>query len=42
VVLAPGDGFGATTPGHLRLSFASSPAELREGFDRIEAGLEAY
>jgi aspartate aminotransferase len=30
VVLAPGDGFGATTPGHLRLSFASSPAELRD------------
>ena len=42
VVLAPGDGFGETTPGRLRLSFASSPAELREGFDRIEAGLEAY
>ena len=42
VVLAPGDGFGETTPGRLRLSFASSPAELREGFDRIEAGLDAY
>ena len=42
VVLAPGDGFGETTPGRLRLSFASSPAALREGFDRIEAGLETY
>jgi aspartate aminotransferase len=42
VVLAPGNGFGDTGAGHLRLSFANSTARIREGFDRIEAGLDAY
>ena len=42
VVLAPGDGFGVTAPGRLRLSFANSIDRLEEGFDRIEAGLRAY
>jgi aspartate aminotransferase len=42
VVLAPGDGFGETTPERLRLSFANSTERLHEGFDRIERGLRAY
>jgi aspartate aminotransferase len=42
VVLAPGDGFGETAPGRLRLSFANSRERLEEGFDRLEAGLETY
>jgi aspartate aminotransferase len=42
VVLAPGDGFGDTAPGRLRLSFANSVDRLEEGFDRIEAGLAEY
>ncbi|WP_255170956.1 pyridoxal phosphate-dependent aminotransferase [Natrononativus amylolyticus] len=39
VVLAPGDGFGETAPGRLRLSFANSLERLEEGFDRLEDGL---
>ncbi|RAW44524.1 pyridoxal phosphate-dependent aminotransferase [Halorubrum sp. 48-1-W] len=42
VVLAPGDGFGDSTPGHLRLSFANSAERIEEGFDRIEAGLAEF
>ena len=42
VVLAPGDGFGDTAPGRLRLSFANSADRLHEGFDRIETGLAEY
>ena len=42
VVLAPGSGFGDTGKGHLRLSFANSEERLHEGFDRLEAGLQAY
>ncbi len=42
VVLAPGDGFGETGRGRLRLSFANSAERIEEGFDRIEAGLETY
>jgi len=42
VVLAPGSGFGAAGAGRLRLSFANSTERLREGMDRIEAGLAAY
>ncbi|ELY42240.1 pyridoxal phosphate-dependent aminotransferase [Natronorubrum tibetense] len=42
VVLAPGDGFGESEPGRLRLSFANSMERLNEGFDRLEAGLDAY
>jgi aspartate aminotransferase len=39
VVLAPGDGFGEAGEGSLRLSFASSLAELEEGLDGIEAAV---
>ena len=42
VVLAPGDGFGETGRGYLRLSFANSTDRLHEGFDRLEAGLREY
>ena len=42
VVLAPGDGFGEAGRGRLRLSFANSAERLREGLDRIEAGLETF
>jgi aspartate aminotransferase len=42
VVLAPGSGFGDAGRGHLRLSFANSKERLREGLDRLEAGVEAY
>lgn len=42
VVLAPGNGFGETGRGRLRLSFANSEARIREGFERIEAGLRSY
>jgi len=37
VAVVPGEGFGA--PGHLRISFARSMEELREGADRIVAFL---
>lgn len=42
VVLAPGSAFGEAGTGRLRLSFANSLERLEAGFDRIEAGLEAY
>ena len=42
VVLAPGSAFGSAGVGRLRLSFANSLERLEAGFDRIEAGLEAY
>jgi len=42
VVLAPGSGFGAAGAGRLRLSFANSADRLREGLDRIEAGIQSY
>ncbi len=38
VAVVPGEGFGA--PGYLRLSFARSMGELKEGADRIAAFLE--
>ena len=37
VVVAPGEGFGDAGQGHVRLSFASSPEDLHEGLDGIEA-----
>jgi aspartate aminotransferase len=37
VVTAPGVGFGDAGEGHLRISFASSMAELETAFDRLEA-----
>ncbi|MGM0399512.1 MAG: pyridoxal phosphate-dependent aminotransferase [Halobacteriota archaeon] len=37
IVTAPGVGFGDAGEGHLRISFASSMADLETAFDRIEA-----
>ena len=37
VVVAPGEGFGDAGQGHVRLSFASSPEDLKKGLDGIEA-----
>ncbi len=42
VVLAPGSGFRAGGEERLRLSFARSLERLETGFDRIEAGIDAY
>lgn len=36
VVTVPGEGFGAGGGGYLRLSFATSEAQLEEGLDRVE------
>lgn len=41
VALIPGSIFGRNGEGYLRLSFAASEAELREGLSRIMAGVEA-
>jgi aminotransferase len=39
VVVSPGEAFGPRSAGFLRLSYASSDADLAEGLDRLEAGL---
>ena len=39
VAIVPGDAFGA--PGHMRLSYAISMADIAEGLDRIEAFVRA-
>jgi aspartate/methionine/tyrosine aminotransferase len=39
VVVSPGEAFGPRSAGFLRLSYASSEADLVEGLDRLEAGL---
>lgn len=36
VITIPGAAFGPTGEGHLRFSFAGSPAEIKEGFRRIK------
>lgn len=41
VALIPGSIFGRNGEGYLRLSFAASEGELREGLSRIKAGVEA-
>jgi len=41
VVTLPGTGFGAEGEGHLRLSFANSQANLREGLRRMHSFLAA-
>jgi aspartate/methionine/tyrosine aminotransferase len=41
VALLPGSDFGPAGEGHLRLSFAASQAQLREGLARMGAFLEA-
>lgn len=41
VVLAPGNGFGEAAKGKLRLSFASSLADLEKGLDGIERAVQA-
>ena len=39
VVTVPGDGFGA--PGHIRFSYATSSAVIKEGIDRVKFTLES-
>ena len=39
VILVPGSAFGA--PDHLRISFATSMADIRQGLDKLEAYLKA-
>ncbi|MCK5315048.1 MAG: pyridoxal phosphate-dependent aminotransferase [Anaerolineales bacterium] len=41
LALIPGSIFGRNGEGYLRLSFAASEGELREGLSRIKAGVEA-
>ncbi len=41
VALVPGSIFGDKGEGYLRLSFAASEAQLKEGLARIEAGVQA-
>jgi len=41
VALVPGSIFGQKGDGYLRLSFAASEAQLREGLTRIKAGVRA-
>ncbi len=41
VVVSPGEAFGPRSRGFLRLSYASSDADLAEGLTRLEAGLAA-
>ena len=41
VVVSPGEAFGPRSHGFLRLSYASSDADLAEGLTRLEAGLAA-
>jgi aspartate/methionine/tyrosine aminotransferase len=35
VATVPGDGFGTSGRGHIRISYAASEDDLREGMDRI-------
>jgi aminotransferase len=37
VITVPGNGFGPTGEGHIRLSFGSSEKQINEAFDRIES-----
>jgi aspartate/methionine/tyrosine aminotransferase len=39
VVVSPGEAFGPRSAGFLRISYASSEADLSAGLDRLEAGL---
>jgi aspartate/methionine/tyrosine aminotransferase len=41
VAVIPGSVFGENGEGYLRVSFAASEADLREGLSRIKAGVEA-
>lgn len=40
VITVPGNGFGPTGEGHIRLSFGATEKEIQEAFDRIEAWAE--
>jgi aminotransferase len=42
VVTVPGNGFGPTGKGHLRLSFGATEDEIIEAFERIESWAERY
>ena len=40
VVVVPGNAFGSGGEGYVRLSFATSMENIKEGFDRIEKFLK--
>jgi aminotransferase len=42
VVTVPGNGFGPTGEGHIRLSFGSTENEIHEAFDRMESWAERH
>jgi len=42
VITVPGNGFGPTGEGHLRLSFGAKEEEIQQAFDRIESWAERY
>jgi len=42
VITVPGNGFGPTGEGHIRLSFGATEKEIREAFDRIESWARQY
>ena len=42
VITVPGNGFGPTGEGHIRLSFGATEREIQEAFDRIESWAERY
>jgi aminotransferase len=42
VITVPGNGFGPTGEGHIRLSFGSTEKEILEAFDRIESWAERH
>jgi len=42
VITVPGNGFGPTGEGHIRLSFGATEKEIIEAFDRIESWVERH
>jgi aminotransferase len=42
VITVPGNGFGPTGEGHIRLSFGATEKEILEAFDRIESWAERH
>jgi len=42
VITVPGNGFGPTGEGHIRLSFGATEKEILEAFDRIESWVERH
>ena len=37
VVTVPGSGFGACGEGYIRVTYATSPENIKRGFERIQA-----